>query len=98
MNWTICGKALGKGGPGDWDEKSVRRPSERRALWSEDGVHFVKAGAFDNKPTGFYCPENFGNGVNNRGASWGLDVTQNSRPVISSDSTVTCLLSHQMSG
>ena len=44
--------------------------------WSRDGVHFVKAGAFDNKSTGFHCPENFGNGTNSRGVSWGFDVAR----------------------
>ena len=27
-----------------------------------------------NQSTGFYCPENFGNGVNDRGVDRGFDV------------------------
>jgi len=47
-----------------------------RLLWSPDGLNFVEVGKFDNKSTGFYCPENFGNGINNRGVSWGFDVAR----------------------
>lgn len=52
----------------------VDAPGEQRVRWSEDGVHFVQAGRFPNKSTGFYCPEDFGDGVNHRGVSWGIDV------------------------
>ena len=44
-------------------------------LWSEDGINFVDTGGrMENQSTGFYCPENFGNGINNRGLDWGFDV------------------------
>ena len=44
-------------------------------LWAGDGIHFVDTdGRLENKSTGFYCPENFGDGVNNRGVEWGFDV------------------------
>ena len=44
-------------------------------LWSQDGINFVDTGGrLKNQSTGFYCPENFGNGVNNRGVAWGFDV------------------------
>jgi len=44
-------------------------------LWSEDGVNFVDTGGrMQNQSTGFYCPENFGDGVNWRGVDWGFDV------------------------
>jgi len=42
-------------------------------LWSEDGLHFTEAGTMPNYSTGFYCPENFRNGTNFCGATWGLD-------------------------
>lgn len=45
-------------------------------LWSTDGIHFEVAGEFDNKSVGFNCPENFGDGTNNRGVSWGFDVAR----------------------
>lgn len=53
---------------------------ERCVRWSQDGVHFVEAGLFPNKSTGFFCPEDFGNGVNNRGVSWGIDVMHGVKP------------------
>ena len=52
----------------------VDAPGERCVRWSEDGLHFVEAGVFDNKSTGFDCPENFGDGKNMRGVTWGFDV------------------------
>ena len=53
--------------------------NNRTVLWSPDGVRFRKAGEFDNKSTGLYCPENFGNGTNNRGVSWGSTWRERSR-------------------
>jgi hypothetical protein len=44
--------------------------------WAPDGIHFQVAGEFDNKSIGFYCPENFGDGTNNRGVTWGFDVAR----------------------
>jgi predicted GH43/DUF377 family glycosyl hydrolase len=49
-------------------------PEAQRIRWSEDGVHFVEAGHFPNKSTGFFCPEDFEAGVNMRGVTWGIDV------------------------
>jgi hypothetical protein len=43
-------------------------------LWSEDGVHFTKVKNFRNKSTGLYCPQNFGDGTNFEGITWGIDV------------------------
>ncbi len=44
-------------------------------LWSEDGVNFVDTGGrMKNQSTGFYCPENFENGINDWGVDWGFDV------------------------
>ena len=42
-------------------------------LWSADGLHFKEAGTMPNYSTGFYCPENFSNGINRRGVTWGVD-------------------------
>jgi beta-xylosidase len=50
--------------------------NHRKLLWSPDGIHFMVAGNFDNKSVGFYCPENFGDGTNVRGVSWGFDVAR----------------------
>jgi len=56
-------------------------PQEDQCIrWSEDGIHFVEAGVFPNKSTGFYCPENFKNGVNHRGVTWGMDVVAGIKP------------------
>ena len=41
--------------------------------WSTDGIHFVDAGEMANASTGFYCPENFGNGFNPNGVRWGIE-------------------------
>lgn len=41
--------------------------------WSQDGIHFIDAGEMQNTSTGFFCPENFVDGTNNRGVSWGLE-------------------------
>ena len=50
--------------------------SKQVVFWSTDGVNFVPAGAFKNRSTGFYVPEgNFTDGPNNRGVTWGMDVT-----------------------
>jgi hypothetical protein len=43
-------------------------------LWSEDGFIFVKVSDWSAGTVGLYCPENFGNGTNNQGVSWGLVV------------------------
>jgi hypothetical protein len=44
-------------------------------LWSQDGLNFIETGgAMQNSSTGFYCPENFGDGTNWRGVDWGFDV------------------------
>jgi hypothetical protein len=43
-------------------------------FWSEDGLHFEKAGDFSVRSLGLYCPENFGNGKNFHGVSWGIFV------------------------
>lgn len=45
-------------------------------LWSPDGIRFEIAGKFDNRSVGFYCPENFCDGTNNRGVRWGFDVAR----------------------
>jgi len=45
-------------------------------FWSTDGVKFVPTGPFENRSTGFYVPEgNFTDEPNNRGVTWGMDVT-----------------------
>ena len=44
--------------------------------WSPDGIHFTETTRFENNSTGFYCPENFGNGINNRGVTWGFDTAR----------------------
>lgn len=43
-------------------------------FWSEDGFTFVKTSDWTPKTIGLYCPENFGNGVNNNAVSWGMKV------------------------
>jgi predicted GH43/DUF377 family glycosyl hydrolase len=48
-------------------------------LWSEDGIHFVKVKDLRNKSTGVYCPNNFKDGSNDDGVTWGFDV-QAGRP------------------
>jgi beta-xylosidase len=45
-----------------------------KLLWSEDGVHFITVKNYRNGSTGLYCPQNFRNGINNEGVSWGFDV------------------------
>ena len=50
--------------------------SKQVVFWSTDGVNFVPAGPFKNRCTGFYVPEgNFTDKPNNRGVTWGVDVT-----------------------
>ncbi len=50
--------------------------SKQVVFWSTDGVNFVPAGPFKNRSTGFYVPEgNFTDGPDNRGVTWGMDVT-----------------------
>jgi beta-xylosidase len=51
----------------------------QNVFWSEDGIHFIKAGGFQNRSTGLYCPENFGNGENPNGVWWGLGVGMDRR-------------------
>jgi hypothetical protein len=62
----------------------VDPPGDACVRWSADGIHFVEAGVFPNKSTGFYCPENFetgpGAGTNNRGVTWGFDVVRDTIP------------------
>ena len=41
--------------------------------WSLDGIHFVDAGDMPNTSTGFFCPNNFINGINAKGVHWGLE-------------------------
>ena len=43
-------------------------------FWSEDGFNFVKTSEWTPRTVGLYCPENFGNGVNNNGVFWGMKV------------------------
>jgi hypothetical protein len=43
-------------------------------FWSEDGFNFVKTSDWSPGTVGLYCPDNFGNGVNNQGVSWGMVV------------------------
>lgn len=58
----------------------VDAPGDSCVRWSEDGLHFVEAGVFPNKSTGFYCPANFHTGpdagVNPAGVTWGFDVVR----------------------
>lgn len=61
-------------------EGGVGRPEDRCVLWSEDGIHFVTAGPFNNQSTGFYCPESFGEGTNPNGVTWGVDTDARNRP------------------
>ena len=42
-------------------------------LWSEDGIHFHKAGRMANTSTGFFCPGNFTDGTHAQGVRWGLE-------------------------
>jgi hypothetical protein len=51
------------------------RNAEQHVFWSTDGIHFQKAGPFQNKSTGFFCPANFTDRENEQGVSWGVDVT-----------------------
>lgn len=44
-----------------------------RIMWSEDGIHFREAGEMPNTSTGFFCPQNFTDGVNPLGVQWGLE-------------------------
>ena len=43
-------------------------------FWSEDGLHFEKATEWNPGTIGLFCPENFGNGENYHGVSWGIVV------------------------
>ena len=43
-------------------------------FWSEDGFTFEKTSDWTPRTVGLYCPENFGNGVNNNGVLWGMKV------------------------
>ena len=58
----------------------VDNPVNQCIRWSEDGIHFVEAGVFPNKSTGVFCPEDYGNGINSRGVTWGMDVVAGIRP------------------
>ena len=62
----------------------VDTPDNSCVRWSEDGIHFVEAGVFPSKSTGFYCPANFNTGpdagTNNYGVTWGFDVIRNAIP------------------
>jgi len=55
---------------------AVGGDNNHNVLWSPDGIHFQVAAEFDNKSVGLHCPENFGDGTNNRGVSWGFDVAR----------------------
>jgi hypothetical protein len=60
----------------------VDEPENMCVRWSEDGIHFVEAGVFPNKSTGFYCPGNFitDGDVNPAGVPWGFDVIRKTIP------------------
>ena len=51
------------------------RNSEQHVFWSTDGIFFFRGGPFQNKSTGFFCPDNFTDQDNDQGVTWGLDVT-----------------------
>jgi hypothetical protein len=51
-----------------------------KTFWSEDGFHFVQTSDWSPGTVGLYCPENFGNGSNNRGVTWGLVVIKKPSP------------------
>ena len=51
-----------------------------KTYWSEDGFHFVTASDWSPGTVGIYCPENFGNGRNSHGVSWGLVVMHRPSP------------------
>ncbi len=51
-----------------------------KTYWSEDGFDFVTASDWSPGTVGLYCPENFGNGRNYHGVSWGLVVIHRPRP------------------
>ena len=71
--WAHRSGVAAIGGEADQlDEQCVR--------WSEDGIHFVEAGHFENKSVGFFCPDNVNGGVSNCGVGWGFDVVRKITP------------------
>ena len=55
----------------------VDAPGDSCVRWSEDGIHFVEAGVFPNKSTGFLVEQP---GAPARGVRWGFDVVRNLHP------------------
>lgn len=48
--------------------------------WSPNGVRFTPGGPFPTQSTGFYCPQNFTDGPNTKGVTWGIDTRTKGGP------------------
>lgn len=47
-----------------------------KLLWSQDGINFTIVKNFKNASTGIYCPQNFIDGINDEGITWGLEESE----------------------